>query len=130
MVTRGERPPQPVHAEALGLTLAIWKLTKRCWHKAPGKRPDTPEILSRLESMSLSMCLNIPATDDMGISGGNLSFVLEAVEKDLRMLISSHLISLRWRTGLDFPCLWGLQAPGGVSRPVRRLEAPWFMKVV
>ncbi|KAF9641962.1 kinase-like protein, partial [Thelephora ganbajun] len=44
MVTRGERPPKLVSAKALGLTPAVWELTKRCWHKKPAKRPDTPEI--------------------------------------------------------------------------------------
>ncbi|KAF9651816.1 kinase-like protein [Thelephora ganbajun] len=48
MVTRGERPPKPVSAKALGLNPAVWELTKRCWHKKPVKRPETPEILTRL----------------------------------------------------------------------------------
>jgi hypothetical protein len=27
-------------------------------------------------------------------------------------------------------CLWGLQASNGALSPIRRLEAPWFMKGV
>ncbi|KAF9651826.1 kinase-like protein [Thelephora ganbajun] len=50
MVTRGERPPEPVSAEALGLTPAVWELTKRCWHKKPAKRPNTSDILAHLEN--------------------------------------------------------------------------------
>ncbi|KAF9646106.1 kinase-like protein [Thelephora ganbajun] len=50
MVARGERPSKPVSAEALGLTPAVWELTKRCWHKKSAKRPDTPEILAHLEN--------------------------------------------------------------------------------
>ena len=41
VVTGSERPSQPVHSEALGLTPTIWKLTKRWWYKEPGKRPTT-----------------------------------------------------------------------------------------
>ena len=51
-VTKGERPPKPITAEELGLTSAVWELTKRCWQKSPAKRPGTAEVLAYLESMS------------------------------------------------------------------------------
>ncbi|KAF9642617.1 kinase-like protein [Thelephora ganbajun] len=54
MVTRGKRPPKPASAKALGLTPAVWELAKRCWHKKPAKRPDTPEILAHLENEVIS----------------------------------------------------------------------------
>lgn len=53
MVSKGERPLKPVSAEVLGLTPAVWELTKRCWLKKAVKRPDTSEVLAHLEGMSL-----------------------------------------------------------------------------
>lgn len=54
LVARGGRPPKPVSAETLGLSSAVWELTKRCWHKNPAKRPNSSEVLAYLEGMSLS----------------------------------------------------------------------------
>lgn len=59
VVARGERPPKPVPAEALGLTPAVWELTKMCWHNKPEKRPAASVVLAHLESMSLLMRLDV-----------------------------------------------------------------------
>lgn len=49
MVSKGDRPPKPASADVLGLTPAVWGLTKKCWHKKAAKRPGTSEILDHLE---------------------------------------------------------------------------------
>jgi len=65
MVMRGERPPWPVQAEALGLTPAIWKLTKRCWHKTPTKWPGTSEILACLQDSQHDEHVKQPLNPDI-----------------------------------------------------------------
>jgi hypothetical protein len=59
MVLNGERPPKPATAEVLGLTPAVWELTKRCWRKKAAERPDASEVLVHLKGMSLPVCLEI-----------------------------------------------------------------------
>ena len=54
IIYRGKSPPKPTGAKALGLTSSVWKLTKRCLHKNPIKRPDTSEVLAHLEGRSIA----------------------------------------------------------------------------
>ena len=51
VVLKGQRPPKPPSAQPLGLTPAVWRLTRRCWLKNAAKRPDADEVLARLEGM-------------------------------------------------------------------------------
>ncbi|KAF9790526.1 kinase-like domain-containing protein [Thelephora terrestris] len=54
MLLKGTRPPKPESAEVLGLTPALWALTKKCWARNPAKRPDTSAILAHLEARIVS----------------------------------------------------------------------------
>ena len=76
MVSRGERPPKPASAEVLGLTPAVWKLTKECWHKKAAKRPNTSEILARLEGMMLPTCSVSGFIDEYETNREDLAFAL------------------------------------------------------
>ena len=50
-ILRGERPHQPTHP---AFTEDLWVLVQRCWDKDPHQRPEVPEVLDVLHSLSVS----------------------------------------------------------------------------
>lgn len=44
---RGDRPPEPEGADALGFTKALWRVVQRCWLDAI-ERPDVKDVLFQL----------------------------------------------------------------------------------
>jgi hypothetical protein len=59
MVLKGKRPPKPRHFDAPGITPAVWKIAKKCWHEKARERPDVNAVLQDLEGLANpgpSMC--------------------------------------------------------------------------
>ncbi|KAF9789413.1 kinase-like domain-containing protein [Thelephora terrestris] len=52
MVSRGERPPKPRQFDAPGISPAVWKVAKTCWHKKAERRPEAKEVLRDLEKIA------------------------------------------------------------------------------
>jgi hypothetical protein len=51
MVTKGKRPPKPLNFDAPGMSSAIWKIAKKCWHQKAKERPEINVILKHLENL-------------------------------------------------------------------------------
>ena len=49
-ISRGGRPVMPPNAQAVGLTIEMWKLLESCWQQNPKKRPTMDEIVRRWET--------------------------------------------------------------------------------
>lgn len=49
-VTRDKRPPRPTHPT---FTENLWKLMQRCWDPDPKLRPEAPEVLQTLVTLSV-----------------------------------------------------------------------------
>lgn len=47
----GKRPSRPTHPTFTG---GLWGLTQRCWDQDPRRRPEIPEVLGVLRSLSVS----------------------------------------------------------------------------
>jgi len=45
-ILEGCRPDMPENAQAVGLTVEMWKLLESCWHQDPEERP-TMEVVVR-----------------------------------------------------------------------------------
>ena len=52
LVLRGKRPPKPRHFDTPGMTPAVWKIAKRCWHEKARERPDVNTVLQDLEDLA------------------------------------------------------------------------------
>ena len=50
-IVQGNRPPQPTHPTFTG---ELWALVQRCWDQNPDLRPEVPEVLGVLRSLSVS----------------------------------------------------------------------------
>jgi len=46
-ISRGGRPEMPGNAQAVGLTVEMWRLLGSCWHQNPKKRPTMEEVVRR-----------------------------------------------------------------------------------
>jgi len=53
-IVQGRRPPQPTHPTFTG---ELWALVQRCWDQDPHLRPEIPEVLGVLRSLSVSRLL-------------------------------------------------------------------------
>ena len=52
MISKGKRPPKPRHFDAPGITPAVWKIAKRCWHEKAKERPEVNAVLQDLENLA------------------------------------------------------------------------------
>ena len=52
MVSQGKRPPKPASFEIPGMSPAVWKIAKKCWHEKPKERPDIKDVLQSLENLA------------------------------------------------------------------------------
>jgi serine/threonine protein kinase len=50
LMAQGERPPRPMHPE---VTDSLWELVQRCWDHEPHSRPEVPEVLQVLRTLSV-----------------------------------------------------------------------------
>ena len=48
-VLKGDRPSRPEHPSCTG---SLWALIQRCWDEDPHLRPEIPEVLQTLSSVS------------------------------------------------------------------------------
>ena len=48
-IMRGDRPPRPPHPDC---TQKLWELMQRCWSQEISSRPNMPNVLQVLESVS------------------------------------------------------------------------------
>ena len=51
MVSKGKRPPKPLRFDAPGMSPAIWKIAKKCWHEKAKERPEVNVVLKHLENL-------------------------------------------------------------------------------
>jgi len=57
LISKGKRPQKPRHFDATGITLAVWKVAKACWHEKANSRPEMDEALRELEKIAkLGVC--------------------------------------------------------------------------
>ena len=54
MVLRGIRPEKPRRFDAAGITPAVWKVAKKCWHEKANRRPEVKEVLENLQKIANS----------------------------------------------------------------------------
>jgi hypothetical protein len=52
MIAKGKRPPKPRRFDAPGITPAVWKIAKRCWHERANERPEVNAVLQDLENLA------------------------------------------------------------------------------
>ena len=52
LVTKGLGPPRPRRIETPGMSWAVWKIGKRCWHKNAEKRRGVNIVLQPLERLA------------------------------------------------------------------------------
>ena len=52
IISKGRRPPKPVHFEAPGITPAVWKIAEKCWHQKARERPQAKVVLECLENLA------------------------------------------------------------------------------
>ena len=52
MMSKGIGPPPPRRFDAPGMTLAVWKIAKKCWHQKAERRPEVTTVLQSLESIA------------------------------------------------------------------------------
>jgi hypothetical protein len=52
MISKGKRPPKPRHFDAPGITPAVWKIAKKCWHEKANERPEVNTVLQDLENLA------------------------------------------------------------------------------
>ena len=52
MIMKGKRPPKPARFEAPGITPAVWKIAKKCWHQKAKERPEAKVVLQCLENLA------------------------------------------------------------------------------
>ncbi|KAF9648137.1 kinase-like protein [Thelephora ganbajun] len=53
-VLRGERPEEPLEAESLGFSFALWELVQLCWSESSSTRPTARQLFDCLSSASLT----------------------------------------------------------------------------
>ena len=53
-VLRGERPEEPLEAESLGFSNALWRLVQSCWSESSSTRPDARQLFEHLSIASLT----------------------------------------------------------------------------
>jgi hypothetical protein len=51
MVSGGKRPPKPRNFDAPGMSPAIWKVAKKCWHQIAQERPEVNIVIKHLENL-------------------------------------------------------------------------------
>jgi len=54
LVLKGKRPSKPAHFNAPGMTPAVWKIAKKCWHEEARERPEANVVLKNLENLAES----------------------------------------------------------------------------
>ena len=52
LISKGKRPSKPRRFEAPGMTPAVWKVAKKCWHEKARERPEVNAVLQSLENMA------------------------------------------------------------------------------
>ena len=52
LISNGLGPIEPRQFEAPGMTTAVWKIAKRCWHRQAGERPEVNAVLRSLERIA------------------------------------------------------------------------------
>ena len=52
LISKGKRPPKPRHFDAPGMTPAVWKIAKKCWHEKARERPEVNAVLQDLEDLA------------------------------------------------------------------------------
>jgi len=52
VVSKGKRPPKPHKFNAPGMTPAVWKIARKCWHQKAKERPEVNDVLQSLERLS------------------------------------------------------------------------------
>ena len=52
MISKGKRPPKSRHFDAPGMTPAVWKIAKKCWHEKARERPEVNVVLQDLENLA------------------------------------------------------------------------------
>ena len=59
MISKGKRPQKPAHFDAPGITQAVWRVAKKCWHESAKERPGTKEVIQELKNIaSPGLCTN------------------------------------------------------------------------
>ena len=59
MISKGRRPQKPAQFDAPGITPAVWRVAKKCWHDRAKERPGTKEVIQELKEIaSPGMCTN------------------------------------------------------------------------
>ena len=56
MVLKGKRPAKPPSFDVPGMTPAVWKIAKSCWHQEAKKRPEVNAVLRSLELVDTGLC--------------------------------------------------------------------------
>ena len=149
MVSRGERPPKPVFAEVLGLTPALWELTIKCWHRKAAKRPNTSEVLARLEGALLptrsvaSLLMHTKRIGGTVLASPSLLRRAEGLDKgrpaELRPIqdqdLDQHSLTARQRDAREeFPVqakrFATVSSVGSQERQAIFPQAPSFLKVL
>ena len=54
VVLRGKRPEKPRRFDAPGITPAVWKVAKKCWHEKASGRPEVKKVLEDLQKIANS----------------------------------------------------------------------------
>jgi hypothetical protein len=52
LISKGKRPPKPRNFDAPGITPAVWKIAKKCWHEKAKERPEVDAVLRYLEDIA------------------------------------------------------------------------------
>ena len=52
LISKGKRPSMPRSFDVPGMTPAVWKIAKKCWHEKAKERPEVTSVLRYLENMS------------------------------------------------------------------------------
>jgi serine/threonine protein kinase len=52
LIARGKRPPKPRNFDAPGITPAVWKIARKCWHEKAKERPEVNVVLKHLENLA------------------------------------------------------------------------------
>ena len=52
LISKGKRPSKPRRFDAPGMTPAVWKIAKKCWHEKAKERPEVNSVLQYLENMA------------------------------------------------------------------------------
>lgn len=50
-IEKGDRPPRPPAAEAIGLCNIVWKLIEHCWQAQPEARPVVEDVSAILNTV-------------------------------------------------------------------------------